>query len=339
MWKLAFTLAAVALSAAPVQVQQPPSAAWANKIFLNRTDHDFGTVARGAQLKYSFPIKNIYAVPLEITNVRVTCGCLSATPSKKSLKPQEEATLDVVMDGRRFSGPKSITVYLTVGPEFISTAELHVTANARSDVVFNPGEINFGVVSQGQQPVQTVDVEYAGMLDWRVKEVVKPSDAPFNVTMEEVYRKPPSGPQPGRVAYKMVVKLAPDAPAGSLKHDLMLKTNDPASEVLILTVDGMLQSALRVAPNQVSLGTLKLGETKTFKVQVLGNRPFRITEVKTDGKEISAELPQQAQPSHTLTLRCQPQSVGDLRRTLTIMTDLEKGASVTVFVQAHTAPP
>jgi len=327
-------MAAVVLSAA-LTLGQAPSGAWADKLFMNKTNHDFSTIARGAQLKHSFPIKNIYAVPLEITNVRVTCGCLTATPSKKILQPQEEGTLDVAMDTRRFSGPKSIFVYVTVGPEYISTATLHVSANARSDVVFNPGEVNFGVVAQGQQPVQTVEIEYAGLLDWRVKEVVKPGDAPLHVTMEEVFRKPPTGTQAGRVSYRMTVKLAADAPAGILKHDLVLKTNDPASEVLIVGVEGNVQSALRVAPNQVNLGTLKLGETKTFKVQVLGNRPFRITDVKTDGREVSAELPQQALMNHMLTLRCQPLTLGELKRTLTIMTDLEKGASVTVTIQAN----
>jgi hypothetical protein len=335
MRKVALIAVALVLSAAPSFGQS--SGAWADKLFANKTAHDFGNVARGAQLKYSFPIKNIYAVPLEITNIRVTCGCLTATPSKKVLQPQEEATLDVVMDARRFSGQKKITVYVTVGPEYISTATLTVSANARSDVVFNPGEVNFGVVTQGQKPTQTVDIEYAGLLDWRVKEVVKPADAPFNVTMEELYRQPPAGNKPGKVGYRMTVTLNADAPGGALKHDLILKTNDPASETLIVAVEGNVQAALRVAPNPVTLTGLKVGETKTFKVQVLGTKPFRITEVQSDGAEVTAELPKDALLVHTLTLKCQPTAAGELKRTLTIVTDLEKSASVTLTVQGNAA--
>ena len=40
---------------------------WAKKLFKEQTAHDFGTVARGAQLYHRFPVTNIYAVPLEIT--------------------------------------------------------------------------------------------------------------------------------------------------------------------------------------------------------------------------------------------------------------------------------
>ena len=125
-------------------------------------------------------------MPLEITNVSVSCGCVKATANKRVLQPHEEGSIDITMDGGRLNGFKSVTVSVTVGPEYISTATLKVTATARSHVDFNPGEFNFGVVQQGQQPAQTVDVEYAGLLDFRIKEVVKPAEAPFNVTMQEL---------------------------------------------------------------------------------------------------------------------------------------------------------
>jgi hypothetical protein len=323
---LALAAAVFLVNAAPALAQQP-SEPWANKLFHNNTAHDFGSVARGAQLKYSFPIKNIYAVPLEIGSPRVSCGCVSASVSKKVLQPQEEATLDITMDGTRFSGAKSVYISVSVGPEYISTATLKVSANARTDVVFNPGEFNFGVVQQGQQPSRTVDVEYAGALDFRIKEVVKPAEAAFTVTMKELYR------QQGRVGYRMTVQLNADAPGGAFKHDLVLKTNDPVSDVMTVVVDGNVQAALRAAPNLVNLGAIKVNQERTFKVQVLGNKPFRITEVKSDGKDITAELPPAAMTVHTLTLKCTPTSAGELKRQITIVTDLEKSASVTVTIQ------
>ena len=61
---------------------------------------------------------NIYAVPLEITNIRVSCGCLTATPVPKVLQPREAGYIEVTMDARRFNGPKTVTVHVTVGPTF-----------------------------------------------------------------------------------------------------------------------------------------------------------------------------------------------------------------------------
>jgi hypothetical protein len=326
MRTLAFAGALFLLSALLVQAQ-PSTEPWANKLFMNNTAHDFGVVAHGAQLKFSFPIKNIYAVPLEITRVGVSCDCVTAKESKKVLQPQEEGTIDINMDARRFTGTRSVTVQVSVGPEYVSTAMLKISANARGDVVFNPGEFNFGLVQQGQQPVKTVDIEYAGGLDFRIKEIVKPADAPFSVTIEELPRRP------GKSGYRMTVKLNADAPGGAFKYDLALKTNDPISEVMTVTVDGNIQAALRAAPNLVNLGAIKLNEARTFKVQVLGNRPFKITEIKTDGNEIKAELPKAALMVHTLTMSCEAAKAGELKRQVTIVTDLEKNASVTVTIQ------
>ena len=104
---------------------------WAAKLFPKGLSHDFGKVERDANHKYSFPMKNIYKVPVEITNLRSSCGCLTCKASKKKLQPGEAASLDVVLDARRFSGPKNMTIYMTVGPQYVSTATLRVTAHSK----------------------------------------------------------------------------------------------------------------------------------------------------------------------------------------------------------------
>src|SRR4051794_12897224 len=85
--------------------------AWADKLFANVTTHDFGAVPRGTQLKHAFKITNIYKEPLEVTQVRVSCGCVTATPSVKVLQPNEAAQLNINMAARQFSGPKSVRIY------------------------------------------------------------------------------------------------------------------------------------------------------------------------------------------------------------------------------------
>jgi hypothetical protein len=162
MRKLALAaLATIVLS----QTATAQTTAWADKLFGGSTMHDFGMVPRGAQLKYSFKMTNIYKEPLQITQVRVSCSCLTATPSTNVLMPNESATLDINMDGRQFSGAKTIRIYVSVGPKYISTATLTVTANARQDVVFTPNDLDFGNVSRGQTPTRSIDVEYTGLID------------------------------------------------------------------------------------------------------------------------------------------------------------------------------
>jgi hypothetical protein len=315
-------------------VYSPPVAAqgWANKLFKDRTTHDFGTVARGAQLYHRFPITNIYAVPLDVTNVRVSCGCVTAVPSKKTLKPRETAYIDVSMDGRRFSGAKSVTVFVTVGPQFISTAELKVTANSRTDVVFNPGEVNLGAVTPGQAAAKTVDIEYAGTLDWKVLEVVD-RDQPFTAELKEWYRRP------GQVGYRVTVTLKPNTPPGRLRRDLLVKTNDPGMPVIPLLVEADVQAALSVSPSPLPLGTMQLGDALNRRVVVKGQKPFVVTGIDGlgDGVSLVGELSRTPAVLQVLTFKCEAKSAGPFLKQLSIRTD-QKGTLPLTIEGAVTAP-
>src|SRR5207244_4168553 len=125
-----------------------------------------------------------------ITGINPGCSCVTAKESKRILKPREEATIDVEMDARKFTGFKKVEIRVTVGPDFVSSCDLRVTAVSRPDIVFNPGHVAFNTVARGQTPSATVDVEYAGKLPWQVSDVTTSKEAPFAATVKESYRRP-----------------------------------------------------------------------------------------------------------------------------------------------------
>jgi hypothetical protein len=301
-------------------------------MFKDGISHDFGSVPRGAQLIKRFTITNIYAVRLEITEVKSGCGCVVASASTRVLEPRQSATIEVNMDARIFTGPKKVAVRVSVGPEYVSSVNLTVSANSRADVVFNPGEVSFGTVSRGQSPSQTIDVEYAGTLAWQVSEVVA-KDAPVDCTLKEMYRRP------GQVGYQIKVALKPDAPAGSLKHEIFLKTNDPASPLVPLLVEATVQAPLTATPSAHKLGEVKLGETVTRRVAVAGSKPFRVLAIDGlgDGVTLGAVLSATAATTQTVTLKCQFDKAGDFKRELKIKTDLQE-APVVVIIEGSAAP-
>jgi len=231
-------LALVTLLLATTEISAQ-TGAWLDKMFKGNTSHDFGNAPHGAQLYYRFPMTNIWAVPLDVGIERVSCGCVTASLSTNRLQPRESGYLEVNMNARLFTGPRTVTIYITVGPQYTSTTAIRVSAHSRTDVVFNPGQVKFGVVQRGQTPERTIDVEYAGTLDWTVREVDK-SDAPLDVTLDQLYR------QPGKVGYRIRTALKADAPPGLFKHELVLKTNDPASPLVPVLVEAMIQAPLTV---------------------------------------------------------------------------------------------
>lgn len=307
---------------------------WAEKMF-KETSHDFGVVPRGAQLFYRFPITNIYAVRMEITSISVGCGCVTATAVKRILEPRESTTLDVTMDASRFIGSKTVSVRVVVGPEHISSAELRVSANSRGDIVFNPGQIQFGQVSRGISPKLKMTVEYAGTQDWRINEVVVPRELPVDVTTVEEFR------QPGQVRYRLEATLRGEAPAGNLKDFIYLKTNDPTAASVPLVVEANVVAALSVAPSSLNLGTIKVGERLTRRVVVKGTRAFLIKEVAgvdVEGGNITlGTTTSTSSPLQTLTFACVFDKPGEVKREIKIKTDVQE-APLTVTIEATVTP-
>jgi hypothetical protein len=308
---------------------------WANKLFAKGgTTHNFGNVPRGAILSHRFTMTNIYAVPLEIIGTRVSCGCVTVKPAVSVLQPRESTTVEVTMDGRRFIGPKNVKIFISVGPQYTSTATLEVSANSRADIVFNPGQVNFGVVASGQTPTQIIEVEYAGQLDWRVKGLVE-HNLPLDVEIKELYRRP--GPI-NQVGYRLTIAVKATAPAGSHRWELLLQTNDNASPTVPMLIEATVQAALSVVPHPLHLSGVTVGQEVTKKVLVRGSKPFRILGVDGQGDGLTVDVPAAAAAIQVVTVKWQPAQAGNIRRELRFRTDLDSGATTSLVVEGKTAP-
>jgi hypothetical protein len=114
----------------PVAEKSPQSdtpVPWANKLF-KETSKDFGHCTGDQMLIHRFEMTNLYAVPIEVTGVNASCGCVTWTLGKQVLQPRENDYLEVRMDPKRFSGAKTVTIHVTVGPMYVSTATITLTA-------------------------------------------------------------------------------------------------------------------------------------------------------------------------------------------------------------------
>jgi hypothetical protein len=295
---------------------------WAENIFKDQKtgqldlSKDFGTVPRGTQLYKRFKITNIYKVPLEI-NATAGCTCLTVTPAKQQLQSLQEGFIDVVMDAAKFKGQRNAKVNVTVGPTFISSTTLLISC---------------GVVTSGSAiGPQTLDIEYAGPLDWRLTELVT-HDAPLDVSFQELYRRH------GQVGYRVSAAIKADAAPGSFKHELFFRTNDSASPLLPILVEGTIQGGLSAVPETVDMGKLKIGESITKLVLVRATKEFRILGVDGAGNGVSAEIRQAPSKVQLVKVKYQPTQAGDLHRQLKIKTDLTQENSVVVTLQGAGEP-
>src|SRR5687768_11060148 len=86
---------------------------WVAKMFAER-EYNFGTVARGADTVYRFPVKNIYKQDIELVNVRSSCGCTSPSIEKSVIKTGETGYIVAKFNTRTFTGLHGATLTVEV---------------------------------------------------------------------------------------------------------------------------------------------------------------------------------------------------------------------------------
>src|SRR5947207_11927109 len=79
------------------------AASWADGLF-EETGRDFGSVPRGPTLNHPFRLTNQTGQTIHIANVRVSCGCVSASALKDELGPGQSTAIMANMDTMRFFG-------------------------------------------------------------------------------------------------------------------------------------------------------------------------------------------------------------------------------------------
>lgn len=307
---------------------------WAEKMF-NKLEHDFGTVARGAETIYRFEITNLYKQPMKILGVRSSCGCTSPTIENNTINTYQKAFLVAKFNTHTFVGLHGATLTVTFGAPFPAEVQVRVHGNIRGDVVFTPGAIEFGKVDEGEVREQRINVSYAGRADWKIVDITNDNDY-FEVQMEEAPRTS------GKVNYNLYVRLKDNVPVGFIKDQLTVVTNDRRtdSQRIPLFVGGHVVPEISVTPETLVLGNVKAGEPVTRKVVVRGKKPFRILDVNCGDNCFSFDTDKDSKELHLVEITYRPgDQPGPVKVPVTITTDRpNRTAGLTVSAEVIAAP-
>lgn len=317
-------------SVTPISAQD-----WARKMF-KETQYNFGAVARGAKTEHRFPFRNLYMEDIHIAGVRASCGCTTPSVTKDTLKTYETGEIVAHFNTDRFTGQRGATLTVTIDRPYAAEVQLRVDGYIRTDVVVDPGSIEFGSIDQGQPAKKRVTVAHAGRGDWKIIDV-KCGNPFVKAKVSEASR------QNGQVSYRLTVSVAPDAPAGYLQDQLILVTNDHNYKQVPVAIEGRIVPELVVNPSLVSLGRLQPGQTVRKQVVVQAKEPFRITAVECDNGNFQFDLNPVAK-DEVKTVHLVPllfvagNKPGKIIGTIRIDTDLHGGATTEVQAIAQVVP-
>ncbi len=285
---------------------QAEELSWAQKMF-EKQKHDFGVVARGADARYRLKVTNLYKKTVHISNVRTTCGCSAAVPSKTTLASLDSAYIEISMNTVRFTRRKDSNVIVTFDQPQYREVRIPVTAYIRTDVVLSPGSVKFGPTDQGKDAKRKIEIAYAGRDDWKILEVNTDS----RHIEAKVVEKSRGG---GRVNYELNVTLKGTAPVGPLREQIFLITNDVRGRQVPVLVEARVESDVAVTPDVISLGTLFPGVDKKFNVVIRGKEPIAIVKIECDSdrEAFKVRLPKSTRSVHVIPMTfTSPNKPGD----------------------------
>ena len=286
-----------------------------------------GRCSAGQKVEFRFKIKNIYEEDVHISGVRSTCNCTTPVIVKPDLSTYDVGEIVAEFNTRQFIGQKSAVVTVTFDKPQYAEVQLQVAGFIRSDVVLQPGEIDFGNVDVGTPAERRVQISYAGRDDWSLTDA-RTTDPNLRLQLIDM------GRARGKAAYELVVRLARTAPAGYIKEQITLLTNDAQNPEIPVEVEGRVVSEITISPGSIFMGVVQPGQVVTKQLIVRGRRAFRVVGVKCDDASFEIETGDESQTMHKLSVVFTAgDHEGKVSQQIGLETDQGATPTFTVFAQ------
>ncbi|HEY0980481.1 hypothetical protein [Schlesneria sp.] len=279
----------------------------------------YKSVARGQDVSFRIPVTNVHADEVQITALSTSCGCLSwdenrlsptgalTLPAAITIPPGQTKYINLRLDTIRHHGEKrgthGIVTFFIPSRNIFGTTRIYAEGYIRSDVVLQPGSVNFGSVDPEKGAEQTLTVSYAGRNNWTL------TSAKFNSPhlVAEIVEKSRAN---GNVNYDLIVKLKPTAPIGALRDQMMLVTDDVNNPQIPVQVEARIEPEIVVT--EANFGTLTPGKPKEIQVLVRSTKtpakPFKIEKCERTEQDTSIRVKKtdETKVLHQITLTFTP---------------------------------
>lgn len=260
----------------PAPPDLPPghSVGSAPRIHVEHPTHDFGQVWSGTVNKYTFQIQNLGQEPLQISQVKRSCGCTLAGEYDRVIGPGAVGQIPVSINTNRFSGKFSKSVTVISNDPQNPKIKLTLTGTARPFIKVQPLAADFGTI--GEDETKTVTVKLTNNTDDPVNITLGHEDAvgPFHTELIAV--------TPGR-EYDLKITATPPYGRRSVRRYLHLNTDHPKSPKLQIACRAHVRPRLEVNPR-----ILRLPEPqpdafqRTVRFTNHGQDPVKLLSVESD---------------------------------------------------------
>jgi hypothetical protein len=290
---------------------------WAAAL-VSQTEHNWGTVERGAQLSHQFTITNPTGKDVRIKNVSPSCHCVSPMVTDYTIPPGGTSIIDARMNTSGFLGSKTVTITVTFDRPRRGELQLRVSTVSSGGANVASSEVDFGVATLGQKVEKKLILDFTGAVDRKIESVQFNKDK-LTADFKELER---TG---DRVRYELTLVLPETLAPGQLEEKVLIRTNDPKTSETTVIAKARIEGQITMVPDTFKLNQLSPGDKLTRNVIIKGAAPFRIVQVnntlgmfavQSGGADKTVQM-----VSVTFTAPADPGAIPDHLEFLTNMTD------------------
>ena len=269
------------------QDQPTTAAASAPRLELSSQEWNFGSAWQGQMLKGDIKLTNVGQAPLEITDVRPSCGCTVATKPKSPLAPGESDTMTLSYDGAHRLGSAHQTVTLITNDPTQPSVAIRLVGEVKPLFDIEPKDgLVFAKLLRSSLETRTVEItnKYKDKMFLKLKE--GQDFGPFQIELREI--------EPG-MRYSVTATTKPPLKVDRYQPNVELLTGlELVPEIKVLAY-GFVQPPVDVRPAKLFLPQNSVSPMKrVLRVMHTEDYPVRITAVRStdDAVKVALEPPQ-----------------------------------------------
>ncbi|MBM2851340.1 MAG: hypothetical protein HW418_4282, partial [Anaerolineales bacterium] len=242
--------------------------------------HDFGSVSKGEPVRYDFKVLNAGDAPLEISDVRPSCGCTTAGEWTRRIEAGGSGTIPIQLETAQFTGPVTKTITIASNDPTRPTAVLEINASIWTPIQISNPVVIFPALTQLDQVVSR-SVTIRNQVEGSVELTDLRSDKPeFRPALKEIV--------PGR-EFELTITTVPPLTNGTHTARITIKSSNPKMPDLAVQAVATVLPAVQVAPTEIMLTTTKLTAAEKKYVVVLNHRGGA-TNATPGGKQFTVTL-------------------------------------------------
>lgn len=259
-------------------------AVWAQPVAeFEAVEFDFGVAYPNNKLVHQFVLKNAGNEPLEITDVRTSCGCTAAVVSNKSIAAGATGAISVTMSTAVPGVMHKTATVVTNDPKHKETI-LDIRANVRDIWQWTPKstfqfrDVPFNTKVESELTLTNIESEPFSIVGYKV------SRPEFSVEHA----------QAGEDKATVKVKFESNALKETITDQLEIRTDNPNQPIIRITMYAQVVGNIKYDRQRIYFGSIKTGETITREMvahyMADGSDSFEIKSISSKDGMVSGEV-------------------------------------------------